>query len=88
MDMKGFFRPGKAKLISAVVIFIVLSFLPIVPAYCVYRCPGCAGIEYGPLYTWCDFVPATYLAIFIELVASYILACLVASARRKRNKGK
>ena len=75
MNWKQFLKPTRKNIIWAIIFFVIISFLPIVPYYCVYRCLGCEGIEYSPIIAGCEFITVTYIAIFIELILSYLLSC-------------
>ncbi|MBU0761240.1 MAG: hypothetical protein KJ600_02025 [Nanoarchaeota archaeon] len=85
-----FFKPTTAKAILAIAMFIIISFLPIVPAIYVYKCPGCVYTEYHSLWRTLDSLSGTvnlsvgftainltYLIIIIELILPYMLSCLI-----------
>jgi hypothetical protein len=87
MKWEEFFKPTKKKVIYAIIIQLILSFIPIVPFYCIYKCVGCQGIEYHmALMIWgfCENIISTYLVIFGELIISYSIACWFFTVYKKK----
>ncbi|MBA4319433.1 MAG: hypothetical protein C0412_13615 [Flavobacterium sp.] len=84
MSWKEFLKPITKKFIFAVIIFIIISFVPIIPYYCAYRCAGCEGIEYRPMIAGCKFVSSTYLVVLLEIAMSYLLSCWFVKIFKKK----
>lgn len=80
----GFLSPNNKKIVLALIIFFILYFLPLVPAWYTYKCVGCSGIEFHSVWYTVKFSALngrytfqTFLVIFSEIVISYVLSCLV-----------
>jgi len=76
-------RPNTHNTILAVIVFLVLASLPLIPILRIYRCPGCIWLEFHPLW-WVvtnaspfEYIPATYVAILLVLILPYFIACLI-----------
>jgi len=91
-----FFKPTTAKAILTIVILVILSFLPIIPAVYIYKCPGCVYTEYHSLWKTLDglsgtvslsvgftAINLTYIIIALEILIPYPISCLIIFLLRK-----
>jgi hypothetical protein len=90
MEFKQFIKPTVLKVSLAIAVFLILSFLPIVPATYVYKCVGCVFTEYHgiwyTLFEWGYKTAASYIVIVLEAVVSYLISAFVLSIKPKKKK--
>jgi hypothetical protein len=89
MNWKEFLKPTAKKILLTIVIFIIFSFLPIVPANYGYWCPGCIYTEFHSLWSTLSYplamiTPFTYLVIIAEIFLAYIISCWIISKFNKK----
>ena len=80
--------PTILKLVFFFILVVVFSFIPLIPVYCIYKCPGCFGVEntglIGAIFGDCKSVSTTYLIVIGQIILSYIIACFVATLIRRK----
>ena len=81
MNLKSFLKFNWNKIITFLILFGGISFLSIVPAIYQYKCLGCIYIEYHNF--WYTLIGhgfknlASISIMLLEILVSYILACVV-----------
>jgi hypothetical protein len=77
-----FLKINLRKIVIFIVLILVFSYLPIIPAIYHYKCVGCNFLEYRNFWMteWginSTFTVYTYLVIILEILVAYLLSCVI-----------